>query len=268
MDKPTMFEPRSVAPDTEALTSYVPVPGYGILPVNAFLIHSAQPVLVDTGLYSLSNDFIKRLRSIIDLKDLRWLWLTHIHPDHIGSLRQILAEAPNMRLITTFQGMAIMGLFQIEIPMDRVYLLNPDQSLDIGDRKLLAIKPPSFDASESTGFFDTKTKVLFIVDCFGALMKEPADSAADIAPSDLRDGLITWATIDAPWLHVVDKGKFSESLNVIRRLEPGVILSSHLPPAADMTEILLKHLASAVSAPPFVGPDQAAFERMLAGVSG
>ena len=43
MDEPTMFEPRSVAPDTEALVSYFPLPGYGILPINAFLIHGEQP---------------------------------------------------------------------------------------------------------------------------------------------------------------------------------------------------------------------------------
>jgi hypothetical protein len=66
----------------------------------------------------------------------------------------------------------------------------------------------------------------------------------------------------------IDEGKFSKSLDVVRRLEPEVILSSHLPPAADMTETLLKHLASAASAPPFVGPDQAALEQMLAGDSG
>lgn len=268
MDKPTMFEPRSVAPDTEALVSYVPLPGLGILPANAFLIRSAQPVLVDTGLIGLRDEFMQNLRSLISLQDLRWLWLTHTHPDHIGSLKQILTEAPNMRLITTFLGVGIMGLLEMDLPMDRLYLLNPGQSLDIGDRKLLAIKPPTYDSSESTGFLDTKTNVLFAVDCFGTLMKEPAESAADIAPSELRDGLITWATVDSPWLNIVDDAKFSKSLDVVRSLKPEVILSSHLPPAADMTETLLKHLASAASAPPFIGPDQAAMEQMLAGAAG
>jgi glyoxylase-like metal-dependent hydrolase (beta-lactamase superfamily II) len=268
MDKPTMFEPRSVAPDTEALISYVPLPGLGILPANAFLIRGAQPVLVDTGLIGLRDEFMQNLRSLISLQDLRWLWLTHTHPDHIGSLTQILDEAPNARLITTYLAMGLMGLSQIAVPMDRVYLLNPGQSLDIGDRKLMAIKPPSYDSAESTGFLDTKTNILFVVDCFGTLMKEPAESASDIAPSDLRDGLIKWATLDAPWLSVVDEGKFNESLDAIRNIKPVAILSSHLPPATGMTEILLKHFASAQSGPPSVAPDQAALEQMLAGASG
>ena len=268
MDKPTMFESRSVAPDTDALISYAPLPGLGILPANAFLIHSEQPVLVDTGLMGLRDEFMQNLRSRISLKDLRWIWLTHTHPDHIGSLVQILDEAPNARLITTYLAMGLMGLFQIAVPMDRVYLLNPGQSLDIGDRKLMAIKPPSYDSAESNGFLDTKTNVLFVVDCFGTLMKEPAESASDIAPSDLRDGLVTWATLDAPWISVADEGKFNESLDAIRKIKPAAILSSHLPPATGMTETLLKHLTYAQSAPPSVAPDQAALEQMLAGASG
>jgi len=258
MDTPTMFEPRLVATDTESIVSYFPLPGYGMIPINAFLIRSAQPVLVDTGLGVLKDPFMDNLRSLIRLEDLRWLWLTHTDADHIGSLAQVLTEAPRLRVITTFLGMGKMLLHQL--PVDRVFLLNPGQHHDLGDRRLVAVRPPSFDAPETTGFFDTKTRALFSADCFGALMKEPAESAADIAPSDLRDGLVTWATIDSPWLHLADEEKFGRSLDVVRKLEPSVILSHHLPPAAGITESLLKNLASARSAPAFLGPDQAALE--------
>jgi phosphoribosyl 1,2-cyclic phosphodiesterase len=230
-----------------------------MLPVNAFLIRSVQPVLVDTGLGMLKDSFIRNLCSLILPEDLRWLWLTHTDADHIGNLAQVLIEAPKLRVITTFLGMGKMLLHQL--PVDRVFLLNPGQHLDIGDRRLVAVKPPSFDAPETTGLFDTKTRAFFSADCFGALMKEPAEAAADMAPSDLREGLVTWTTVDSPWLHIVDEGNFGRSLDVIRTLEPSIILSHHLPPAAGMTEILLSHLASARSAPAFLGPDQAALER-------
>lgn len=49
----------------------------------------------------------------------------------------------------------------------------------------------------------------------------------------------------------------------IHRLDPATILSSHLPPAAGMTDTLLGHLGAALAAPPFVGPDQAALERLM-----
>ena len=264
MDEPTMFPSRPVATDTESIVSYYPIPGYGMLPVNAFLIRSVQPVLVDTGVGVLKDAFMDNLRSLIPLEDLRWLWLTHTDADHMGNLPQVLTEAPNLRVITTFLGMGKMLLHQL--PVDRVFLLNPGQYLDLGDRRFVAVRPPSFDAPETTGFFDTRTRVLFSADCFGALMKEPAEAAADMNPSDLREGLVTWTTVDSPWLHMVDGDKFGRSLDVVRRLEPSVILSHHLPPAAGLTEFLLKSLASARSAPAFVGPDQAVMDALIQNV--
>jgi glyoxylase-like metal-dependent hydrolase (beta-lactamase superfamily II) len=232
-----------------------------MLPINAFLIRSAQPVLVDTGLGVLKDSFMDHLRSLIPLENLRWLWLTHTDADHMGNLAQVLIEAPHLRVITTFLGMGKMLLHQL--PVDRVSLLNPGQHLDIGDRRLVAVRPPSFDAPETTGFFDTKTRVFFSADCFGALMKEPAEAATDINPSDLREGLVTWTTVDSPWLHLADEGQFGRSLDLVRKLEPSVILSHHLPPAAGITEFLLKNLASARSAPAFLGPDQAAMDASI-----
>jgi hypothetical protein len=65
---------------------------------------------------------------------------------------------------------------------------------------------------------------------------------------------------------MVDGDKFASSLDLVRKLEPGVILSHHLPPAAGITEFLLKSLASARSAPAFVGPDQAVMDALIQNV--
>ncbi len=241
MDTPTMLGCRSAAPDTEAVVSYFPIPFHGILPINAFRIRAAQPVLVDTGRGSLNEPFMENLRSRIALGELRWIWLTHTDADHMGNLAAVLREAPRTRVVTTFPGMGKMTLHQL--PVERVYLLNPGQSLDVGDRRLVGVKPPTFDAPETTGVFDAKTCALFSADCFGALMGKPSDSAAEIAPSHLKKGLETWATIDAPWLHAVNPRTFASSLETIRKLDPAVILSSHPPPAAGMNETLLRQMS-------------------------
>ena len=199
MDKPTMLEPIAAGPDTEAFVAYLPVPGLGVLPANAFLIRAAEPVLVDTGVVSLREAFMATLASRIDLDDLRWIWLTHADPDHIGSLYALLDAAPKARVVTTYLGMGKIGLTR-PLPMDRVYLLNPGQHLDVGDRRLLGWKPPFYDAPETTGAFDEKTRSLFSSDCFGAVMVEPCESAALIDDIALRDGLVTWTSVDAPWL--------------------------------------------------------------------
>lgn len=265
MDQPVMFSTRTVSDDTTAIESYFPVPGFGILPVNAFVIRAAEPVLIDTGLAALREEFMDALRRAVDVESLRWIWLTHIDPDHVGNLEAVLAAAPRAQVVTTYLGMGKLNLRQL--PTDRVHLLNPGQRLEAGDRSLLSVMPPTFDAPETCGAFDTRSRTLFSADCFGALLEAPAESAGAISQGALAQGAIAWATVDAPWLSLVDAGRFRISLEDIRRLEAEVVLSSHLPPARGMTDTLLGHLDAAREAPPFRGPDQAEMERMMAGAA-
>jgi flavorubredoxin len=262
-----MFEPYQAAADVDVVPSYFPIPGFGILPVNAFVLKAAEPVLVDAGLAPLSDEFMEKLSSVIDPVDLRWLWLTHADQDHIGSLHRILEMAPELRIITTFLTVGRMSLFN-PLPMDRVYLLNPGQRINVGDRTLTAIKPPLYDAAETTGFYDPKADAFFSSDCFGALLSEPVENAAGISTENLRKGMITWATVEAPWLYIANRKMFNKSLNSIRELSAKLILSTHLPVAYEMAEELLEYLGAVPEAQPFVGPDQQALEAMLTEMSG
>jgi len=261
-----MDSPRRVTEDIHVLPSYFPMPGFGLVPVNAFVLKAMQPVLIDTGLHQDGADFMNGLRSVIDPSDLRWLWLTHPDQDHVGSLRTLMQEVPHLRLVTTFLGYGILSLFE-QIPLDRVYLLNPGESLDVGDRRLTAYKPPTFDNPATTGFYDSKSGALFSSDCFGALVNAPADEAEAIGADELRRGQVLWTSIDSPWLHKVDQRKFAAELGVVREMDPKVVLSSHLPPASSLTQTFLSSLASVPDAQPFVGPNQAALEMMLAGMT-
>jgi hypothetical protein len=163
-----------------------------------------------------------------------------------------------------------MGILSIDyqVALDRVFLLNPGQSLDVGDRRLTAFRPPAFDSPATTGFYDEKTGTCFTSDCFGAPMASVDQVAADDIAALPRDDLVAgqrlWATVDSPWLSVVDRHRFHASLQPLRSLDPDVVLCTHLPPAHQAMNQLLDTLASAPDADPFVGPDQAALEQLLA----
>lgn len=104
-----------VTEDVHRLTAYAPLPGLGLLPVNAFLIHAAEPVLVDTGLAAQRESFLQALGGVIDPADLRWIWVTHMDADHIGNLQAVLDAAPEARLVTTYLGMGKAGLLGLPL---------------------------------------------------------------------------------------------------------------------------------------------------------
>jgi flavorubredoxin len=259
----------TAAPGVDVIATSVDIPTLGLLAVNAFVLHGDEPILVDTGTGAEASDFMTELASVIDPADLRWIWLTHTDPDHIGSLMTLLAVNPKLRVITSFAGVGIMGVSSTPLPMDRVYLINPGQSLTVGDRRLTAVKPPIFDNPITTGFVDDRTGILFSSDCFGALLTKVPETAADLDTDELRGGQVGWATVDSPWLHRVDRDAFSRSLDEVRALEPKMVCSSHLPPApGPLLDFCLESLAMAPDADPFVGPDQAFLDAMLAGMEG
>lgn len=262
-----MHVTRPVA-DVVALADAAEVPGLGFLPVNAYVLLAGEPLLVDTGLSASRPDFLAALSTAIDPADLRWIYLTHPDRDHTGSIMEVLAAAPSARLITTYIGLGILSL-DFQVSLDRVFLLNPGQSLELGDRRITAFRPPVFDNPATTGFFDENTGTCFSSDCFGGLVPS-ADLAAvsDIAelPADeLVAAQRLWTTVDSPWVAGVDRSRFATSLEPLRRLDPPVVLSSHLPPARGAMPQLLDTLVTTPDADPFVGPDQAALEHMLAG---
>ncbi|MFZ0945002.1 MAG: MBL fold metallo-hydrolase [Syntrophobacteraceae bacterium] len=257
-----MDKPHQVMPDVEVLPAHFPVPGMGFLPVNAFVIKAREPVLVDTGMGIESEEFMKALSSIIDPQDLRWILITHDDTDHTGSLQKVLEASPSARLVAN--SLAVLRMSAAwPVPMDRVYWLNPGDSINVGDRELIAVRPPIFDNPTTIGIYDNKSEAFFSADFFGAIIPSPVENADDVTKADLANGVISWASADSPWVHMVEPSKFSQALDRIRQIAPKMIFSGHLPPAQGKTEQLLDLLAQVPTSTPFVAPDQTALEQIL-----
>jgi flavorubredoxin len=267
MDKPTIFEPFQLAPDIYILPAYFPIPGMGVIAINAFVIKGKEPVLVDTGMGMGSEEFMQALESIIDPQDLRWVWLTHDDLDHTGNLQKVFEIAPRARLAANSLAVLRMSMAW-PVPMPRVYWLNSGDSIRVGDRKLTAFRPPLYDNPTTIGIYDNKSEVFFSADSFGAIIPSPVQNANEVPERILAEGLIGWASADSPWIHMVEPVVFSQVLDRMRQMAPKMILSAHLPPVRGKTEQLLEWLARVPASPPFVAPNQTALEQILAQAGG
>lgn len=262
MTGPTMFDTRVVAPETTCLPSYLPIPGYGVLPINTFVINGAEPILVDTGLAALRDPFMTALERVVDLANLRWIWISHTDADHLGNLTSILERAPRARVVSNFVGMAKMMLLGHDV--SRVHMLETGQRLSAGDRMLVPFRPPVYDAPETMGFVDTRTRVLFSADAFGALLSDAVESVSAVPSAELRAGMGAWAAIDAPWLGNLERSGFARNLARIERLNPSAIISGHLPQANGMNATLLRNLAETQASGPTDGPDHELLDQLVA----
>jgi flavorubredoxin len=262
-----MDKPHQAMPDIEVLSSHFPIPGMGFLPVNAFVIKAKEPVLVDTGMGIESDEFMKALESIIDPHDLKWVWITHDDADHTGNIQRILEAAPGARLAANSLAVLRMST-NWSVPMHRVYWLNSGESISVGERKLTAVRPPLFDNPTTIGIYDNKSETFFSADCFGAIIPSPARNADDVTEEDLAKGMVSWASADSPWIYMVEPNAFRQALERISQFTPKMILSAHLPPAQGKTKHLLELIAKVPTSSPFIAPNQAVLEQILAQMRG
>jgi hypothetical protein len=262
-----MDAPYQAAADVHVLPTHLPLPGMGVLPINAYVLLAEEPVLIDSGLGMDSDQFIDALTSIIDPKKLRWVWLTHDDADHTGNIQRVFELAPQARLAThAFAAMRMASWWPV--PLDRVHAMRVGDRLSVGDRTLRAVPPPLYDNPMSTGLLDEATGSFFSVDSFGAILPEPTEDAAEVPADALAGGMQMWATADSPWAHLLDRQRFGQVLDGVRRLQPTRIFSSHLPAASGTSlDNFLQVLETVPDAQPAIAPNHEQFQHMLAALT-
>jgi flavorubredoxin len=259
-------QPYRSGNDVHVLPGRLDVPGVGTIPINSFVLLSEQPVLVDTGLASDGAQFLDALASVIDPPELEWIWLTHDDADHTGNLQAVMELAPRARLATHGLGALRMSTWW-PLPLERVHALALGDVLDVGDRTLRALRPPTFDNPMSTAIFDEATATLFAVDTFGAILPHTSDDVDDYSEDELVGGMVAWTTFDSPWAHIADRARFRAVLDEVRQLDPRRVLASHLPPVTGRVDQLLKIIETVPDAEPFAAPDAEAFSQIVAAIA-
>ncbi len=255
-----MNDPYAVAGDVHVLPSSEAAPGYGVLPVNAYLIGGDDPVLVDTGLPSEREQFLEALWSLVEPDALRWVFLTHEDPDHAGNLMAVLDMAREARLVTNYVTVGKLREGIPPLPIDRVVVVNPGQPFPRTERGLAVVRPPVYDAPGTIGLHDPVTGVVLTVDAFGTYLPELVEDLGDVPEGDALAGFEDFNRANHPWTALVHEAKFRRSLGALHDLRPTLLLSSHSVPARGRTEALIEAMARLPQMEPYVPPDQQQFE--------
>ena len=260
-----MITQTRIAQDVVALSAAMPGPDGMALPVHAYCMLGQEPVLVDTGLSPLGEQFREALWRLVDPEDLRWIVVTHDDRDHTGSLREILDQAPGTTVVTNFISMVKIAE-DWQLPMDRLRLVNSGDRLDIGDDVLDIFRPPTYDSPGTLAFHALRRNTCFSSDCFGAFVPDTVDlgaSAEDISATDYAAGVAVFASALSPWMHDIAPDRWQAALADLRRRDVGVLLSTHGLPVRRELGSLLDMAAGLPTGPAFVPPAQEFVEAVL-----
>jgi flavorubredoxin len=223
-----VLEPYRIAPDTYVIPELVDGPPGTVVPLNSMVITGAEPVIVDTGNELSRAEWIEAAFSLVDPADVRWVFLSHDDHDHIGNLPAVLELCPKATLVTT--------MFTVErtvramvLPMERMRWVNSGERFSVGDRSLVALRPPVFDSPTTRGLFDPKTGVYWAVDTFASL--SPGFLAeVDDCPHELwAESMVLFNRMVSPWHAMLDPAKFASVIDEVAALDITVVAGGHTP---------------------------------------
>jgi NADH oxidase (H2O-forming) len=133
---------------------------------NSYFINAEKKAIVEVAKEKFSETYIKKLRSVTDPEDIKYIILDHTEPDHSGSLRLLLDLAPSATVVGT--GNAIRYLEDIVNVPFKSLIVKEGDTLDLGNKTLRFLSAPNLHWPDSMMTLLVEDKVLFTCDIFGA----------------------------------------------------------------------------------------------------
>lgn len=134
---------------------------------NSYLLMDEKTVLVDTADWSIARELLRNVDQVLDGRDLDYLIVNHMEPDHGASIELLINKYPNLQIISTEKSFMIMRQFGFNID-GRIIEVDEGDTMNFGKHTLAFVKAPMVHWPEVMMTFDTTDGVLFSADAFGS----------------------------------------------------------------------------------------------------
>ncbi len=133
---------------------------------NSYLIKDEKTVLIDTVKEPFTDDFISKVKSLTDPKDIHYIIVSHTEPDHSGALHELLKLAINAKVIASRSGGHLLKNI-INAPFDLI-TIEEGASINMGNYELKFISAPYLHWPDTFFTYLEKENILFTCDAFGS----------------------------------------------------------------------------------------------------
>ncbi|MBI5956836.1 MAG: FprA family A-type flavoprotein [Chloroflexi bacterium] len=140
---------------------------------NSYLIQAEKVAIVETVTVTpaAQEEFLSNVRALVNPKDIGYVVLNHLEPDHSGALEILLAQAPQARVVVSRSGEHfVKNLLNRDVQPLR---MGDGDSLDLGDKTLRFITAPFVHWPDTMLTYLVEDKVLFPCDFLGCHFCDP-----------------------------------------------------------------------------------------------
>ena len=137
---------------------------------NSYLIQDEKTVLMDTVDSSASQQFLENVAYALKGRDLDYLIVQHMEPDHCGTIVEVMRTYPQAKVVGSVKALQMIGQFYDVSGFDaeeRMMAVKEGDTLATGAHTLHFLMAPMVHWPEVMVTYDEKDKALFSADAFG-----------------------------------------------------------------------------------------------------
>ncbi len=133
---------------------------------NSYVIVDQKTALLDTVEGTTDGAYIDHIERILGDKELDYLVVNHMEPDHSGMMCEVIRRWPNVQIVGNARTFSIMDNYTGEGCGNRLVVKDGDE-LSLGEKSLKFTLIPWVHWPETMVTYETTNKILFSADAFG-----------------------------------------------------------------------------------------------------
>ena len=136
---------------------------------NSFLLLDEKTVLFDTVDWAVAREFIQNIKSVLNGRELDYMVINHMEPDHCSAIEDLLRIYPSCKIISTEKSFMFMCQFNYNVEGREIQVKEGDK-FKFGKHEVQFIEAPMVHWPEAMVTFDLTDGVLFSADAFGSFI--------------------------------------------------------------------------------------------------
>ena len=134
---------------------------------NAYCLLDEKTVLFDTVDWSACRQLLENLAYVLDGRELDYLLVNHLEPDHAACIEEILLRHPKVKLISNEKAFMLMRQFGFHVDGHECIEVKEGDTFSFGKHTVTFVGAPMVHWPEVMMTYEATEKILFAADGFG-----------------------------------------------------------------------------------------------------
>ena len=134
---------------------------------NSYFINDEKTLVMDTVDRSVASQFFENLEHMLGSRELDYLVVNHMEPDHAATVEELVLRYPNVTIVCN-QKLSDMlkNFFRFDVD-SRVHIVEEGDVLSTGEMQFTFVMAPMVHWPEVMMTYEVTGKILFSADAFG-----------------------------------------------------------------------------------------------------